>query len=168
MRHTILLIAQVFAVSTVLVACDRVEDADTKDEESSTEASGGGSVAGAGAGVGGGATASVATRITVPAGITDDYVNVKAVAPNAAPQAPNGEKVLIIVANDGFYFKEYSDPRVELEAAGYTVVVAAATTPTALPHPNSGQLSGDGRTTVDLALADVVATDYVALVVAGG
>lgn len=111
---------------------------------------------------------SVSSTGTAKAVIRDDYANVKAIVATSEKAPPNGQKVLIVVANDGFYFKEYNDPRVELESAGFEVVVAAATKPTAMPHAASGQLSGDGKTTVDLTLEEVNPADYAALVFAGG
>lgn len=80
----------------------------------------------------------------------------------------SARKVLLVVANDGFYFQEYNDPLVELEAAGFEVEVAAGRKELAVPHANSGQAASDGSVMPDLALGDVAPDDYEALVFAGG
>ncbi|MGE3803908.1 MAG: DJ-1/PfpI family protein, partial [Gemmataceae bacterium] len=76
--------------------------------------------------------------------------------------------VLMVIANQDFYYQEYGDTRQSLEAAGLDVVVAATTTATSTPHANSGQGSSSGQVTPDLALADVNADDYSAIVFVGG
>lgn len=84
--------------------------------------------------------------------------------PAAAPTLP----VLLVVANQDFYFKEYADTRAALVGAGLTVKVAAATKTTARPHANSGQVYPTGNLTPDLALADASASNYSAVVFVGG
>lgn len=76
--------------------------------------------------------------------------------------------VLMVIANQDFYYQEYADTRASLEAAGLEVVVAATTTETATPHANSGQGDGSGHVTPDLALSDANADDYSAIVFVGG
>ncbi len=76
--------------------------------------------------------------------------------------------VLMVIANQDFYYQEYADTRASLEAAGLEVVVAATTTDPSAPHANSGQGAGSGIVTPDLALADASANDYSAIVFVGG
>lgn len=77
--------------------------------------------------------------------------------------------VLMVVANDGFYYQEYAHPRAMLEAGGFEVTVAAGLASTAVPHANTGQPWGiDGSLTPDLTLADVDSSQYQALVFVGG
>jgi hypothetical protein len=64
--------------------------------------------------------------------------------------------VLIAIANNGFYFQEYADPRLALEESGLTVVVTAGDPGTAIPHSNTGQPPGlSGDTPVDLPFNEV-------------
>ncbi len=65
--------------------------------------------------------------------------------------------VLMVISNQDFYYQEYGDTRQSLEAAGLEVVVAAATTETSTPHVQP-----------DIALSDVHAEDYSAVVFVGG
>jgi putative intracellular protease/amidase len=77
--------------------------------------------------------------------------------------------VLIAIANNGFYFQEYADPRLALEESGLTVVVTAGDPGTAIPHSNTGQPPGlSGDTPVDLPFNEVDPGDYSALVISGG
>ncbi|WP_419192949.1 DJ-1/PfpI family protein [Kolteria novifilia] len=78
------------------------------------------------------------------------------------------QPVLLVIANQDFYYQEYFDTRQSLEAAGLEVVVAAATTETATPHLNSGQGAGSGEVMPDIALTDVNAGDYSAVAIVGG
>lgn len=72
--------------------------------------------------------------------------------------------VLMVIANQDFWAGEHRATRAALEAAGLEVVVAAATTEPALP-----QDQGDtGYVQPDLALTDVEAEDYSAIVFSGG
>jgi putative intracellular protease/amidase len=72
--------------------------------------------------------------------------------------------VLLVIANRDFYYQEYSETRASLEREGVPVVVAAGTTPRAIPHGrNPRQI-----VRVDRALADVDAHDYSAVVFVGG
>lgn len=78
--------------------------------------------------------------------------------------------VLLVVADQrDFYFKEYNDTRTSIEAAGLDVVVAATTTQDSVPHAGSGQpWWTDGAVTPDIALVDVDADNYSAIVFIGG
>lgn len=78
--------------------------------------------------------------------------------------------VLMVISDQrDFYYTEYHDTRVSLEAAGLDVTVAARTTQRSIPHWNSGQgFESDGGVTPDLALADVQSSDYSAIVFVGG
>ncbi|MCA9205179.1 MAG: DJ-1/PfpI family protein, partial [Planctomycetales bacterium] len=90
-------------------------------------------------------------------------------SPSASPSTANAKTpaVLLVIANRDFYYREYADPRAELERAGIRVVVASATKGDCFPHPGSGQ-TGDGRVSADIALADAKAADYDAIVFSGG
>lgn len=77
--------------------------------------------------------------------------------------------VLMVIADQqDFYYREYSDTHNSLVAAGVSVVVAATTTAPSTAHPNSGQGSGSGIVTPDIALSSVNAADYSAIVFVGG
>lgn len=78
------------------------------------------------------------------------------------------KRVLIVIANFHFFFREYADPREELEAAGIAVTVAAGRKGNCIPHDGSGQGNRDGIVQADLALKNVRATDYDALLFSGG
>lgn len=84
-------------------------------------------------------------------------------APTAAPLP-----VLMVIANNDFYYQEYADPRAQLEAAGVPVVVAAGRRELSTPHANSGQGSSSGQVMPDIALSDVNAANYSAIVFVGG
>ncbi len=86
---------------------------------------------------------------------------------NDAPtQAPL--PVLLVIANNDFYYQEYADPRAQFLAAGIPVVVGAGRRELSTPHPNSGQGSASGQVMPDIALADASATNYSAIVFVGG
>jgi len=72
--------------------------------------------------------------------------------------------VLMVIANQDFYWQEYATTRAQLEAAGLEVVVAAATTETA--HPQGPQLWPEVKP--DLSLSDVKPEDHSAIVFVGG
>lgn len=139
-----------------LVACDKKEDAEKEDGETSDTGSVNGAAGGGGRSGGGTDNGGDGT--------------IQAIDTPLEKADPNGRKVLLVVANYGFYFKEYMDPRLELEAAGFTVEVAAGDLREATPHPSTGQRPEDGEGVImpDMALADAVATDYDAIVVPGG
>lgn len=77
--------------------------------------------------------------------------------------------VLMVIADDHhFYYKEYGDTRLSLEAEGLDVVVAARTTNPSTPHAGSGEPATGGVVTPDIALANVNPDDYSAIVFVGG
>lgn len=89
------------------------------------------------------------------------------------PATPNGNagqtrRVLIVIANQDFFYREYAHPREELERAGFTVEVAAGRKQTCRPHRNSGEGSDGGAVNPDLALADVDPSRYDAILFSGG
>lgn len=72
--------------------------------------------------------------------------------------------VLMVIANQDFYWQEYATTRAQLEAHGLEVVVAAATTETAYPQgPQTWP-----TVKPDLALSDVNPDDNSAIVFIGG
>ncbi|MCB1052054.1 MAG: DJ-1/PfpI family protein [Acidobacteria bacterium] len=83
-------------------------------------------------------------------------------------ETPESLPVLMVIANQDFYYQEYGHTRSALEQAGLTVAVAAATTQLSFPHPNTGEPSNFSGVQPDLALADVAAEDYSAIVFVGG
>ena len=76
--------------------------------------------------------------------------------------------VLMVIPNQDFYYREYSETRESLVAASVPVVVAAATLDTAIPHDDSGQGDDGGFVHPDLTLFDVAAAEYSAIVFVGG
>lgn len=78
------------------------------------------------------------------------------------------KRVLLVIANEHFFYREYADPKAELEKAGIKVTVAAGVKGACRPHDNSGQGSGNGTVNAEIALADVKAKDYDAILFAGG
>jgi putative intracellular protease/amidase len=72
--------------------------------------------------------------------------------------------VLMVIANQDFYYREYADTRASLEDEGMRVVVAAATTQRAIPHGRNPRW----LVQPDRALLDVDAADYSAVVFVGG
>jgi len=76
--------------------------------------------------------------------------------------------VLIVIANDDFYYAEYAAPRAALEAAGIPVVIGAGRRALSVPHANTGAPSGNGAVMPDIALADARAADYSAVLFVGG
>ena len=142
------------ALGLLLAGCGEKSEGDAKEEESTGET---GTVSGGGGGGTGGGNGSKDTTVI-------------AIDKPAVQETPNGKKILMVVANLGFYFKEYMDPRLEFEAAGYSVVVAAHESNEAVPHPNTGQRPEDGNGNIvpDLKMTDVKADDYEAIVFPGG
>ncbi|MFO1044229.1 MAG: DJ-1/PfpI family protein [Planctomycetaceae bacterium] len=78
------------------------------------------------------------------------------------------KRVLIVIANHHFFYREYADPRQELERAGIRVTVAAGRKSPCRPHDGSGQGSDGGIVQPDLALSDVKAKDFDAILFSGG
>ncbi|EMI51795.1 DJ-1/PfpI family protein [Rhodopirellula sallentina] len=81
--------------------------------------------------------------------------------------AATGKRVLLVIANQDFFYREYIEPRRQFEQAGIKVDVAAGRKTLCRPHSNSGQ-RGDGSVTPDLAIADANAADYDAIMFSGG
>ena len=79
----------------------------------------------------------------------------------------SSKRVLLVIANQDFFYREYFDPRQELERAGITVEVAAGRKEACRPHANSGQ-QGSGHVMPDLTVADADATRYDAIMFSGG
>jgi len=77
-------------------------------------------------------------------------------------------KVLLVIANEGFFYREYGEPRKALEDAGFEVVVGAGSMDVCRPHTNSGYTDGHGRVQPDIAITDARAEDYVAIMFSGG
>lgn len=71
--------------------------------------------------------------------------------------APTPKRVLMVIANQDFWYREYAEPRAALEAAGVVVEVAAAEAVTSYPHAGSGYTDGSGAVTPDLSIADALA-----------
>jgi putative intracellular protease/amidase len=89
--------------------------------------------------------------------------------PPPPPPPPAPLPVLLVIANQDFYYQEYGDTRRALEAARLTVKVAAATTTRAFPAPNTGQPAGlAGSVIPDVALRAVDPDNYSAIVFVGG
>lgn len=96
--------------------------------------------------------------------------------PNPAPTTPanpttpaaTGKRVLIVIANGDFFYREYADPRAELERRGIRVTVGAGRVAASRPHSGSGEGSDGGVVTPDVALKDVKASDFDAILFSGG
>jgi putative intracellular protease/amidase len=85
-------------------------------------------------------------------------------APSPAFADSSPLPVLMVIANQDFYYQEYADTRASLEGDGMEVVVAAATARRAIPHGRNPRW----LVHVDRALGDVDAADYSAIVFVGG
>lgn len=94
----------------------------------------------------------------------------KQTAPQSKPssKAMLKKKVLIVIANQDFFYREYFEPRQELEQAGFRVTVAAGRKGVCRPHPNSGQFNSDGTVQADVSLSEVKADDFDAILFSGG
>lgn len=79
-----------------------------------------------------------------------------------------GKRVLIVIASHHFFYREYADPRAELERAGIQVTVAAGRKARSQPHSGSGEGRDGGIVMPDIALADVKVADYDAVLFSGG
>lgn len=88
---------------------------------------------------------------------------------SSTPNADAAKKhVLIVIANGDFFYREYADPREELERAGIRVTVAAGRKLSSRPHQNSGEGADGGIVTPDIAIKNVKASDYDAILFSGG
>ena len=90
--------------------------------------------------------------------------------PSTTPSRPASStaRVLLVIANQDFFYREYADPRAELERAGITVEVAAARKSACRPHGGSGQGRDGGVVQPDFALTQVDPSRYDAIVFPGG
>ncbi|MCA9056592.1 MAG: DJ-1/PfpI family protein, partial [Planctomycetaceae bacterium] len=94
--------------------------------------------------------------------------------PTPMPDSPQertnarGKRVLLVIANQDFFYREYGDPRQELERAGVKVTVAAGRKAPCRPHQNSGEGGDGGVVQPDLALANVRSQDFDAILFSGG
>ena len=73
--------------------------------------------------------------------------------------AAKPRRVLLVIANQDFFYREYADPREELTRAGFIVEVAAGHAAQCYPHAGSGQV-GSGAVTPDLSLSQVDPNRY--------
>ena len=94
-------------------------------------------------------------------------------SPRPMPTRPNASgggkgRVLIVIANDGFFYREYAHPREELEKAGFIVEVAAGLPSVCQPHANSGQGRSSGIVRPDLTIDKVDSKRYVGILFSGG
>lgn len=88
--------------------------------------------------------------------------------PPVAKTDAKGKRVLLVIANRDFFYREYGDPRAEMEKAGIRVTVAAGSKNACTPHPNSGEGADRGVVQPDIALKDAKAVDYDAVLFSGG
>ncbi len=88
--------------------------------------------------------------------------------PPSSPTTATGKRVLIVIANGDFFYREYADPRAELERAGIRVTVAAGRKTPSRPHHGSGEGPDGGVVTPDVALSEVKARDFDAILFSGG
>ncbi len=83
----------------------------------------------------------------------------------AAGRAP---RVLLVIANEHFFYREYSEPKEELERAGCVVEVAAGRKSPCRPHQGTGEGTDGGVVNPDLAIGDADASRYDAILFSGG
>jgi len=100
--------------------------------------------------------------------VASDIAVAEFVSESLANAQSQPQPVLIVISNQDFWYQDYADTRSALEAAGLDVVVAATSTDAALPQANSGQGADGGVVQPDIALTDVEAEDYSAIVFSGG
>ncbi len=90
------------------------------------------------------------------------------VDPKPKEKAPEAKKALLVIANYHFFYREYNDPKTELENAGVKVTVAAGKKGDCTCHENSGEPKGRGTVQAEIALKDAKAADYDTIIFAGG
>lgn len=117
------------------------------------------------------APAAAASRPTgsapVPAPATKPASRTATATSGSATPA-GGKRVLIVIANHHFFYREYGDPSAECERAGFKVTVAAGRKGVCRPHSGSGEGPDGGVVQAELALADVKVDDLDALLFSGG
>jgi len=86
----------------------------------------------------------------------------------AAPAPAQPMRVLMVLGNRDFYYREYAEPRAELERYGLAVEVAAATRTPCRPHVASGQGADGGIVQPDLTVQQADSQRYAAVVFVGG
>lgn len=69
----------------------------------------------------------------------------------------------MVIANEDFFYREYAGPRRELEKAGIRVTVAAGRKSSCRPHPGTGEGTDGGVINPDLALSDIKADQFDAI-----
>ena len=89
-------------------------------------------------------------------------------ATKSATSSGSAPRVLLVIANQHFFYREYSEPKQELERAGITVEVAAGRKVTCRPHQGTGEGADGGAVEPDLAIADADASRYDAILFSGG
>jgi putative intracellular protease/amidase len=110
----------------------------------------------------------VATRPGDPAPVATPEPAKPATPPTADQSPLSGKRVLIVIANHHFFYREYGDPRQELERAGVRVTVAAGRKALCDPHSGSGQGPDGGNVQAEMALSEVKAKDFDAILFSGG
>lgn len=63
-----------------------------------------------------------------------------------------GKRVLLVIANYDFFYREYSEPRAAMERAGINVTVAAGRKERCTPHSGSGEGADRGVVQPDIAI----------------
>jgi putative intracellular protease/amidase len=89
-------------------------------------------------------------------------------ASKSATSSGRAPRVLLVIANQHFFYREYSEPKQELERAGITVEVAAGRKSACRPHQGTGEGADGGVVQPDLAIADADASRYDAILFSGG
>ena len=68
-----------------------------------------------------------------------------------------------MIANEDVFYREYTDPRRELENGGIRVTVAAGRKSSCRPHPGTDEGADGGIVNPDLALSEVKADRFDAI-----
>lgn len=111
------------------------------------------------------ATTTPANRPT-PAGAKTTATPKSTTKSTNSPGRP--QRVLIVIANEHFFYREYSEPKQELERAGIAVDVAAGRKSACRPHQGTGEGADGGVVQPDLAIAEADASRYDAILFSGG
>ncbi|MBC7815533.1 MAG: cyclic nucleotide-binding protein [Planctomycetaceae bacterium] len=89
-------------------------------------------------------------------------------ATKSATSSGRAPRVLLVIANQHFFYREYSEPKQELEWAGCVVEVAAGRKAPCRAHQGTGEGADGGVVQPDLAIADADASRYDAILFSGG